>query len=197
MGRHHAARRRGQAEGGVHGLGRKVGRVSEVGLRVALTVTRPDTAPAPQRVRPRERGFQLALVAPSIFVLLLMGVFPLAYLIVVSLQNITMTDVDTSFQGLLNYRLLFIDSRLWEALLHTAMFTSIALPVELVLGLTMAQLFIERIPGRAVFVALLVLPVVVSPIVAGATWSLMFDNRFGPINQILGWVTGRPMPLLW
>ena len=55
----------------------------------------------------------------------------------------------------------------------------------------MAQLFIDRLPGRAVFVALLVLPVVMSPIVAGATWSLMFDNRFGPINQIIGWLAGR------
>jgi multiple sugar transport system permease protein len=155
------------------------------------------TAPAPRRRGARERGFQLALIAPSIFVLLLIGIFPLVYLLVVSFQNITMTDVDTSFQGLLNYRMLFGDQRLWEALLHTVVFMIIALPLELLLGLAMAQLFIERIPGRAVFVALLVLPVVVSPIVAGATWSLMFDNRFGPINQVLGWIAGRDIALLW
>ena len=46
-------------------------------------------------------------------------------------------------------------------------------------------------PGRQVFVALLVLPTVISPIVAGATWRLLFDNRFGPINQIIGWFCGR------
>ena len=46
-------------------------------------------------------------------------------------------------------------------------------------------------PGRQVFVALLVLPVVISPIVAGAMWRLLFDNRFGPINQILGWFAGH------
>src|SRR5882757_8017275 len=98
---------------------------------------------APMR-RPRERGFQLALVAPSILVLLLIGVFPLVYLIVVSFQNITMTDTDTAFQGLLNYRLLFADRRLWEALMHTGVFIVIALPVELLLGLAMAQLFIDH-----------------------------------------------------
>ena len=150
-----------------------------------------------RRARPRERGFQFALVAPSIFVLLLIGVFPLVYLILVSFQNITMSDADTSFQGLLNYQRLFTDRRLWEALLHTGIFIVIALPIELMLGLAMAQLFIEHIPGRAVFVALLVLPVLVSPIVAGATWSLMFDNRFGPVNQILGWFAGEPVAMLW
>ena len=54
-------------------------------------------------------------------------------------------------------------------------------------------------PGRQIFVALLVLPVVISPIIAGATWRLLFDNRFGPINQILGWIAGQDAdhPLDW
>jgi multiple sugar transport system permease protein len=154
-------------------------------------------AGAQRRASDTNRGFRYALVAPSIFVLLLVGVFPLVYLLVVSFQNLTMTDMDRSFQGLLNYRLMVQDTRMWEALLHTVVFTALALPIEMVLGLLMAQLFIDRIPGRQVFVALLVLPVVISPIVAGATWALMFDNRFGPINQVLGWIWGEPVTLLW
>jgi multiple sugar transport system permease protein len=46
-------------------------------------------------------------------------------------------------------------------------------------------------------VALLVLPVVISPIIAGATWRLMFDNHFGPINQILSWIAGEDVAILW
>jgi multiple sugar transport system permease protein len=61
----------------------------------------------------------------------------------------------------------------------------------------MAYLFLDRMPGRQYFVALLVLPTIISPIVAGATWRLMFDNRYGPINQILGWFWGAPVPALW
>ena len=79
----------------------------------------------------------------------------------------------------------------------TFIITIIALPLELVLGLLMAQLFLERMPGRQIFVSLLVLPTVISPIVAGATWRLMFDNRYGPINQIIGWFAGKPMTILW
>jgi len=144
-----------------------------------------------------DRNFKYLLVGPAIFVLLLIGIFPLVYLLVVSFQGLTMTETSTDFVGLRNYAMLFQDRRLWEALLHTVIFTAISLPAELVLGLAMAQLFLERLPGRQVFIALLVLPVVVSPIVSGATWSLMFDNRFGPINQIIGWITGRDAPLLW
>ena len=165
-----------------------------------IPVTQRLSAPTRATAQPRrvgERRFKYLLVAPSIVVLLLIGVFPLVYLLVVSFQGITMTETDTGFVGLRNYSMLFQDSRLWQALLHTVIFTAIALPIELILGLLLAQLFLDQLPGRPIFIALLVLPVVVSPIVSGATWSLMFDHRFGPINQIIGWIAGRETILLW
>jgi multiple sugar transport system permease protein len=147
--------------------------------------------------RAPDRLFKWWIIAPAIFLLLLIGLFPLIYSLVVSFQRITMMEEDTSFAGLANYMQLFKDARLWGSLLHTAIVTIIALPLELVLGLLMAQLFLERLPGRQIFVSLLVLPTVISPIVAGATWRLLFDNRYGPINQILGWVAGKPVAALW
>jgi multiple sugar transport system permease protein len=144
-----------------------------------------------------ERNFKYLLIGPAIFVLLLIGIFPLVYLLLVSFQGLTMTETSTDFIGFANYAQLFEDTRLWEALLHTVIFTAIALPIELVLGLAMAQLFLDRIPGRQVFIALLVLPVVVSPIVSGATWALLLDHRFGPVNQVIGWFTGDTKAILW
>ena len=137
------------------------------------------------------------LITPAIFLLLLIGLFPLIYSLIVSFQRITMMEEDTPSPGFANYAQLFTDTRLWQALLHTPLITVIALPIELVLGLLMAQLFLERMPGRQIFVSLLVLPTMISPIVAGATWRLLFDNRYGPINQILGWFAGEPVTALW
>ena len=83
------------------------------------------------------------------------------------------------------------DTRFWESLLPHGDFPVIALPIELLLGLALAYLFLDHMPGKQMFVALLVLPVIISPIVAGATWRLLFDTRFGPINQILGWFSAN------
>ena len=138
-----------------------------------------------------DRQFKYLAITPAVLVILLIGLFPLIYTAMVSFQNINMLEEDTSFSGLLNYARLLHDARFWQALGHTFLFLAIALPVELVLGLLLAFLFLDRMPGRQVFVALLVLPVVISPIIAGATWRLLFDNRFGPINQIIGWIAGR------
>src|SRR5262245_24813323 len=128
---------------------------------------RPQSAAA-SKIRGANQQVGVLLVAPAVLILLLIGIFPLIYTLVVSFQQITMTDNDTSFTGLLNYRMLFRDRRLWESLLHTAIILMIALPLELVLGLLMARLFLERMPGRAIFIAFLVLPTVIAPLIAGA-----------------------------
>ena len=159
-----------------------------------MTATAIDTA-APTRAP--DRNFKYWVIAPAIFLLLLVGLFPLIYTLIVSFQHLTMTEADTSFVGLKNYAHLFVDTRLWQSLLHTLIITVVALPLELIFGMLMAQLFLEPMPGRQVFVSLLVLPVVISPIVAGAIWRLLLDNRYGPINQILGWFAGQPVTLLW
>jgi multiple sugar transport system permease protein len=144
-----------------------------------------------------DRNFKYWLVAPAIFLLLLVGLFPLIYSLIVSFMRIDMMDTDTSFAWFYNYKNLFKDSRLWWSLAHTLLITAIALPIELVLGLAMAYLFLERMPGRQIFISLLVLPTIISPIVAGATWRLLFDNQYGPINQILSWFAGTRVNALW
>ena len=144
-----------------------------------------------------DRQFKYLIILPAVFILLFIGLFPLVYTLAVSVQNITMMEEDTSFHGLLHYAQIFKDARLWGSIGHTLIITAIALPVELGLGLLMAFLFLERLPGRPVFVALLVLPTLIAPVVAGATWRLLFDHRYGPINQVLGWIAGEPVPILW
>lgn len=144
-----------------------------------------------------DRRFKYLVIAPAIFIILLIGLFPLVYTLAVSVQNVTMLEEDTSFHGFIHYAELFRDLRLWQALGHTLLITTIALPLELVFGLLMALLFLDRLPGRQIFVALLVLPTMIAPVVAGATWRLLFDNRYGPINQILGWFAGEPVPIVW
>ena len=156
---------------------------------------------APTQPRPGEGidpgGFKYVLVAPAVFILLAMGIFPLLYAVVVSFQRISLSDRITEFQGLLNYSRVFSDERFWAAVLHTGIITVVALPIQLVLGLLLAFHFLDDRPFKRVFVALLIIPAVISPMVSGSIWRLMFDDRYGPINQIIGWVIGERVSLLW
>jgi multiple sugar transport system permease protein len=144
-----------------------------------------------------DRSFKYWMIVPAVLVILLIGLFPIIHTLIVSVQNMTMMDEDTSFHGLVHYEALVSDRRFWSSLGHTLLIIAIALPAELLLGLALAHLFLERMPGKQIFVSLLVMPVVISPIIAGATWRLLFDTRFGPINQILSWFAGEPVSILW
>jgi multiple sugar transport system permease protein len=144
-----------------------------------------------------DRNFKYLMIFPAVAVILFIGLFPVIHTLMISVQNLTMLDEDTSFHGLVHYGRLLSDGRFWEAIGHTLIFVVVALPTELVLGLALAYLFLDRLPGKQVFVALLVLPVVVSPVIAGATWRLLFDQRYGPINQVIGWFAGEDVTILW
>ena len=155
------------------------------------------TTPAPMARPTGARGFKYLLIAPAVFILLAFGLFPFLYAVVVSFQKLSLLDQYTDFQGFLNYARLFRDQRLWAAVLHTFAITAVALPVQLVLGLLLAFHFLDDRPFKRLFVALLIIPSVISPMVAGSMWRLMFDDRYGPINQIIGWVLGEHVSILW
>ena len=50
-----------------------------------------------------DRNFKYLLVLPAILIILLIGLFPLIYTLLVSFPTVTMLAEDTSFHGLLNY----------------------------------------------------------------------------------------------
>ena len=173
---------------------------AEQAQRLPDGVVSQGTAPAlagGRLSRLADRQFKYLAITPAVVIILLIGLFPIVYSAVVSFQNINMLEEDTSFSGLLNYQRLLADARFWQALGHTFIFLAVALPVELVLGLLLAYLFLDRMPGPADLRG---------PAGAaggdladrrGAMWSLLFDNRFGPINQILGWIAGQEVTILW
>ncbi len=144
-----------------------------------------------------DRHFRHILLLPALIFLLALGTLPVLYNLMVSFQDITMQEDNRTFAGLLNYQRLFADSRFWQAWGHTFLIAAIALPIQIVLGLALGALFLPEFPLKRVFIALMVLPTVISPIVAGASWRLMFDHQFGPVNQILGWFMGAAPVILW
>jgi multiple sugar transport system permease protein len=144
-----------------------------------------------------ERNLKYVLIAPAVFIILLIGLYPILHSLVVSFQDVSALFENYGFVGFMNYGRLFGDERLWYAMLHTLVITAIALPLELVLGLLMAQLFLEKMPLRQLMVALAIIPSVLSPVVVGASWRLMFDDRFGPINAAIRLLFDESFSLPW
>ena len=144
-----------------------------------------------------DRNFKYVVIAPAVFVILFIGLYPVLFSLVVSFQNVSVLMKDYSWAGFLNYGRLLEDTRLWQSILHTAIITAIALPLELTFGFFLALLFLEKMPFRRIFVSLAIIPAVLSPIVVGSTWRLMFDDRFGPVNAVIRMLFDERFSLPW
>ena len=136
-------------------------------------------------------------VAPCLIIILLVTIFPTVYSLGLSTIKWEIALKEKPFIGLGNYIALFRDSRFIHSILVTAIIVVVGVGTELILGFTLAQILLGEIKGKRIMVAALLLPVMVMPVVAGYTWRLLWDAQYGPINQIIGWIIGRPFTYTW
>jgi multiple sugar transport system permease protein len=88
-----------------------------------------------------------------------------------------------TFIGLDNFKRMFRDPQVAEAVRVTLVFVLVAVPLELALGFLLATLFNQHIFGRPVLRAIMILPIFATPIAVGYTFFTIFYEVGGP----LGW----------
>ena len=144
-----------------------------------------------------ERNLRYIFILPSVVLILGISIFPLLYSLGISFLQWDLQRPGQRFIFLKNYTDALTDQRMWEALGHTMIFVVVAVVLELLLGLGLAQTLIGHLPGKQFIMPLFILPVVIAPLVIGYTWRMLWDTQYGPINQVLGWILQRPVELVW
>ncbi len=152
----------------------------------------------------QQRRDRLIFLVPSMTVLAVILFYPLAYSLGLSFYNYYLPVPRTTFVGLDNFRFILGDDAFWEALGVTARFTGAAVAIEVVLGIAVALLLDSRIPCRRFVNTVVLLPMAITPAVAGLLMRWMFESNWGLVNYFLGLVgvqgpgwTGDPVWALW
>jgi ABC-type sugar transport system permease subunit len=91
--------------------------------------------------------------------------------------------------GLANYREMFGDSVFWHSLLVTVYFVALAVVFGVLLSLATAVV-LHRLTGSTVVRGLIILPFLISGVVAALVWQWMLDPQLGIISQLLEKITG-------
>jgi multiple sugar transport system permease protein len=91
----------------------------------------------------------------------------------------------SEFVGLDQYRALFSDAALGQALLNTLWWTGGSLVFQFGLGLGLALLLNREFPGRRLVQALVFLPWAVPTFLAGLTWAWLLNPVIGPLPHWL------------
>ena len=135
-----------------------------------------------------EVRFGWQLVTPVFLLVVLLLVLPLAFSFYVSLHrwNLTVIPNVLRFVGWANYQSILSNRATWDVIGFTVFYTVASVAGELLVGLCLA-LLLDRVPrGRGIFVALLVLPMMMAPIVTGLAWRLLLNPEYGPVNRLFG-----------
>ena len=120
---------------------------------------------------------------PASALMVVFGIYPLISAILLSLQKKHPVSRKYLWDPGHNWAKLFHDERVWDALLHTFIYTGVALAVQLVLGMLIALLLDTDRKGYAFLRALMTLPLVIPPAVTAMMFLLMLNGSFGVLSQ--------------
>lgn len=127
-----------------------------------------------------------AFLAPAAAVLAAVTLYPIGYVLWLSLQRYSLIADAPEFIGLANFARLVQDARFWNAFGNTVYFTLVSVALELMLGLAIALLLARAFAAAGAMRAVVLLPWAIPTVVAARMWEWMYNGDFGVINYLLG-----------
>lgn len=101
-------------------------------------------------------------------------------------ENLLQPGSARNFVGFDNFLRAFRDPTLLQSVRVTVVYVVIGVTAQVCLGVAIALMMRQHFWGRGVVRALVLIPMVLTPVVAGLTWRLLMDPTAGTINWLLG-----------
>ncbi|MGI9145938.1 MAG: carbohydrate ABC transporter permease [Chloroflexota bacterium] len=163
-----------------------------------------EAAHVPARVAParnrwtRRRLTPYLFVAPTAIFLFVGTIFSSLYALAISFTEYQLQfDPVPRFNGLSNYIEAVRDALFWQDIWQTVLIALPALIGEFVLGFAVALLLNRSFWGRAIAISAIATPVMVSDTAAGMAFRLLYEPRYGPINDVLSWFSTDRVVIDW
>ena len=140
-----------------------------------------------------DRAIAWIFVAPTIFLLLAINIFPLIWTIQLSFTNYKANRVGREVKniGLRNYERILTDSDIWLNMQATAHFLFWTIFFQVLIGFTLAWLINKKFKGNDLWTTIIVLPMMLSPAVVGNFWKFLYQPQIGLFNYIVAFFTGK------
>jgi multiple sugar transport system permease protein len=139
-----------------------------------------------------DRAIAWLFVAPSIFLLLAVNIFPLIWTVRLSFTNfrVNRPNAEVQFVGLRNYISVLTDGDIWQTMQATAHFLIWTIVLQVLIGFALAYLINKKFRGNDLWTTIIVLPMMLSPAVVGNFWTFLYQPQIGLFNYAIGYLTG-------
>lgn len=136
------------------------------------------------------------LIGPALLYLALFSIFPLIYSLVISFFEFDRVANKWNFLGLRNYKELLTDKVFWNSIVVTGLMVGVALIFEVVVGVSLAIFFGQKLKGSKFVRAILITPMILNPVVVGLMWRALLNPQWGLLNWFIGFF-GVHRPPIW
>lgn len=150
--------------------------------------TQPEAPQLRQRRYLSDRRIATYFIIPTIVLLVLMNIFPLFYSLYLSFTDYSVISAEPpQWVGLENYiKILTTErSRYWHNFTVTGMYALFSVGLQVVIGFSMALLLRAKFRGSGIVTTLILIPMMLSPVVVGLFWKLIFDPSKGIFNYLI------------
>lgn len=140
-----------------------------------------------QRRRRNRRLFPYLLILPAVLYLAVVMVYPLVQGVLLSFTNTKLINPSGGRPvGLDNYEYLIENSRFWQSLGTTLLYTALTVIFAVGIGVLTALVVNRAFWGRTVVRGLLSVPYAVPTVAAALIFAWIFNNENGVLNDITG-----------
>ena len=151
-------------------------------------------ASTPARRRRADRsvltGWKFA--APGLTLIAIVIGLPLVYALLLTVSSFTLLHPRLHpFVGLENFRRVMSDEYFWHSVWLTIKYSGFTVVFEFLLGLGVAMLLHRVVRLKAIYFAILTIPMAMSPVSVALIWHMLLQPNLGIVNQLLeaaGWV---------
>jgi multiple sugar transport system permease protein len=136
------------------------------------------------RIEKQKLGWGLLFISPWIVGFLFLAVYPVLSSLYYSFCDYSVLS-PAVWVGTENYQTLFTDEIFWKAVSNTVFFAAVAIPMGMILSLSLAILLNCKVPFQGLFRTIFFLPSLVPMVCLAVLWQWMLNGDLGLINNAI------------
>ena len=161
-----------------------------------MVSTTSQPAQRTQRHQLSDSTIQKLFILPTIVFLMLWNIFPLFYSLFLSFTKYSHSGkLPPLWIGTLNYDQLLSDPKVWHGFAVTGTYALLTVTFQALIGFGLALLLRAKFKANGLLTTLILIPMMLSPVVVGQFWKLIFEPGYGIFNRLIFfWNLGARLP---
>jgi multiple sugar transport system permease protein len=136
-------------------------------------------------------------LSPAVLLVAVLLYYPMLGTVIESVYDSSFINPQPRFVGLASYERTLLSGEFLRIATNSCFWTLCVVALQNIIGFATALLLNQRLPGQGLARSLLLLPWILSGVVAAILWRFMFDPQLGLINSFLVQTGIIASPVAW